>query len=321
MPSEQESESKVSRYAGILLRPSNLLKTVASQFPLASIPMVMLDQIEGQEADDRLLNLESRVDLVEKLKAVEGATSPMPYPSRDWPASVAEFTRRTVDVAVAYDGGFHDPARRGHELFLVVGHACVVGEQQVLTCKEVVELAGDIARHRSGRVIIIASMAWYGCTFEPASDPSGLSVSRLLDRDEARFRQVLETWRKAGLGELVAHPPTSLVKFSVTPWIGQEIGFIHSGEAENVMRGIGESSRRQFDTNTISHFRLPSDDGLKTFVTGVLPGRFLHAGAPVFSRDGVLLGVLSDAERYKSDAGRRAVVRSLLGCPYFMPWV
>jgi len=68
----------------------------------------------------------------------------------------------------------------------------------------------------------------------------------------------------------------------------------------------------------MSHFRETSDDGLKICVTGVLGGRILKAGSPVFSRDGSLLGVLSDTESYVSDAGRRAVIRSLIGHPRFM---
>jgi hypothetical protein len=63
----------------------------------------------------------------------------------------------------------------------------------------------------------------------------------------------------------------------------------------------------------ISHFRNPKTDSLKAAVTGVLPGRVVYSGSPVFSRDGTLIGLLSDTENYSSDAGRRVVIRSLLG--------
>jgi hypothetical protein len=56
---------------------------------------------------------------------------------------------------------------------------------------------------------------------------------------------------------------------------------------------------------------------LKVAVTGVLPGRVMDPGSPVFSRDGTLLGLLADTENYESDSGRRAVVRTLLGHPRF----
>jgi hypothetical protein len=99
--------------------------------------------------------------------------------------------------------------------------------------------------------------------------------------------------------------------------MGQEIGFIHAGEAEDVMCGHLAFSARQFDSTTISHFRNPRPGALKTLVTGVLAGRIVQVGSPVFTRNGELLGVISDTETYRSDAGRRAVIRSLIGNPHF----
>jgi hypothetical protein len=105
------------------------------------------------------------------------------------------------------------------------------------------------------------------------------------------------------------------VTFTITPWLGQEVAFLHTGEAPEVMGW----PKVQFDTTVISHFKLPTDTAFKTFVTGVLPGRFMYAGSPVFTKSGTLVGVISDSESYKADAGRRAIVRSLLGHPYFRP--
>ena len=107
------------------------------------------------------------------------------------------------------------------------------------------------------------------------------------------------------------------VRATVMPQLGQEIGFMHVGEATDVSPVLGTALKMQFDTSVISHFRGLRSGGLKVFVSGVLPGRFLRSGSPVFARDATLLGVLADAEHYPSDAGRRAVVRSLLGHPRF----
>lgn len=80
------------------------------------------------------------------------------------------------------------------------------------------------------------------------------------------------------------------------------------------------TSKYQFDKTAVSHFRNVSEDAIKTFVTGVLPGRILKAGSAVFAGDGALLGVVANTENYPSDAGRRAIVRSLLGHPRFTVW-
>jgi hypothetical protein len=78
------------------------------------------------------------------------------------------------------------------------------------------------------------------------------------------------------------------------------------------------ASQAQFDTSVISHFKRPRAGAVKAFVTDVLPGRILWTGSPVFNRYGTLLGIIANTENYKSDAGRRAVVKSLLGHSYFM---
>jgi len=78
-----------------------------------------------------------------------------------------------------------------------------------------------------------------------------------------------------------------------------------------------EFSHVEFGTSVISHFKLPKRSSLKVFVTSVFPGRIKQVGSAVFSRDGSLLGIISGVEKYEYDAGRRAVVKTLLGFPKF----
>lgn len=319
MPSENKpKQNNLKQQAGILLKPKNLLKTVAGQFPIASIATDLIDQIESHETDLRIENLETEVKCLVKLKALEDASPKTAAPLHDWSIPVREYFQRTVDIAVVYDGGFHSKAQRGQELVQPVAHACIIGDHEILTCKEALSLASHAAEHKHGKVIILAGMAWYGFDSEQPNKPSGLCVCRLSAMDGEKWREVAEFWRAHGLGELDPALISMPVRYSVSPWMGQEVGFIHLGEAENVLRGRESITKRQFDTSVISHFRRPVDDAIKTFVTGVLPGRVMHVGVPFFSRDGTLLGILSDTENYQSDAGRRAVVRSLLAHPRFM---
>jgi hypothetical protein len=310
--------ASIRQRAGILLQPKNLLKTIASQIPIASIATGMIDQIEGHETERRIESLEVDVKALAKVKALEDASPKTPAPLHDWSKPAGEYLRRTVDVAVVYDGGFHSRSERGRELIQVVAHACIIGDHEVLICKEALELARYAAEHKHGKVILLVGMAWYEFSAEAPDKASGLSVCRFAARDEVKWRQHADSWRKHGLGELEHDLITIPVRFTVSPWIAQEIGFIHSGEAEDVLRGRESFSKLQFDVGVISHFHRPVERGLKVFVTGVLPGRVVQAGSPVFARDGTLLGILADTESYRSDAGRRAVVRSLLGHPRFM---
>ena len=71
MPSENKPKQKsIRHHAGILLRPKNLLKTIAGQIPIASIATELIDQIEGHDTDLRIGDLEAEVKSLAKLKAM-----------------------------------------------------------------------------------------------------------------------------------------------------------------------------------------------------------------------------------------------------------
>ena len=314
----QPNQNSIRQQAGILFSLKNILKTVAGQFPIASIATTMMDQIESHETGVRIETLESRIEEFVKLRTLEETSPKTPATFHDWSIPVGEYLQRTVEIAVAYDSGHYSPHDHGRELILPLAHACIIGDGEILTCKEAVEVACQVAHEKDGRVVILVGMAWYGVEFGPVNKTTGLCVSHLKERDEEKWRHFEETWRSHGLGEAEDTLVKTPVRFTPSPWLGQELGFIHAGEAEDVMHVPVSHSNLQFDTGVISHFRESSSDGLKICVTGVLGGRILKAGSPVFSRDGSLLGILSDTESYASDAGRRAVVRSLIGHPRFM---
>jgi hypothetical protein len=315
---EQPEKSPTKAKLGVWLKPMNLVKTIASQIPFASAAVEMANQIDGFDIQQRIESLEDDAQSAKELRALEDANPKTPAPLHDWSISAGEYIQRIVDIAVVYDGGFHSRPDTGRELYQAVAHACNIGNGEILVCREAMEVAKAVAEHKDGKVIFVIGQAWYDFESVPVVNVSGLSVCRLTERDEKRWRQSEESWRRHGLGELKQDLISTQVRFAVSPWMGQEIGFVHSGEAQDVMRGSNSLTKLQFDTTTVSHFRRPSADGLKTFVTGVLPGRVVRVGSPVFGRDGTLLGVLSDTESYDSDAGRRAVCRSLLGHPRFM---
>jgi hypothetical protein len=304
-------------HLGVVFRPLNLLKTAASQVPIASALLEVQNQIEGYEIEKRIDALETGMLLNAKVQAMETSNPSPPPPLNDWATPVGEFLGRTVDLSIVYDSGFHPGHHPGKELILPVAHGCIVDDHEMLVCKESLQLMEEIAQQRQGRCVVLAGRAWH--EFIPGeTDPTtGLSVCKMNAKDEARWKQIEELWKNHGLGVIDEILPKKPVKYSVASWMGQEVGFIHAGEAEDVMCGFIAFSARQFDSTAISHFRKPRPGALKTLVTGVLSGRIVRVGSPVFTRNGELLGVISDTENYPADAGRRAVVRSLLGHPRF----
>jgi hypothetical protein len=310
--SSKESENVARKQLGTIFQPKNLLKTVASQFPFASAGVEMLNQIEGEKIDGRLKNLEGTdAELIVKLRKLEQAAPTTPPPINDWPAVVSEYVKRIIDFAVVYDDG------NDRELIQVVAHGCIVDENKVLTCSEAFEMAKAVAQYRRGNVIMLSGLAWYEFNAEAPNNASGLLLCQITGRNEEKWNEWNKLHEKYELGPLVHKPNMTPIKYSVSPWMGQEIGFLHSGEATGAMT-LDRFSNLQFDTSVISHFKSPRDGAVKAFVTDVLPGRILWTGSPVFNRQGTLLGVIASTENYKSDAGRRAVIKSLLGHPHFM---
>lgn len=300
--------------AGILLRPRNLLKTVASFVPGASAFAEALGQLESEQVEQRVGDLESWRNL-HNLEAANPTPPPEPL---DWPAAVAEFHSRTVDLCVFYDGSFEHPSKRGKELFLHVAHACLVNASHIVTTTEALHLARDVAADRDGRIVLVVGMRYFGIDPHKSKDHVSLSVCPIGPRDTEHDEKLALFWREEGVEPPQFLMPTKQVPHTLTPWLGTEVGFLHAGEAEDAIRP-DRMSRMQFDTTVISHFRGPTRDVLKAAVTGVLGGRFQYRGSPVFTRSGVLAGCLAESTNYESDAGRRAVIYGLLGHPFFTP--
>lgn len=275
----------------------------------------MKNQLEGYGMRKRV---DSIADEMEALKRLNEARSKAATPPiSDWSIPAAEYERRTIDLAVVYDGKVDADRAYGDERVLHIAHACLIGQDELVATKESIEMVHRVAEHKSGRVVALAGLAWYELDDELPVEAFGICVCKRRHRDEGRWEVVLDIMREHGIAdELEAHPVTQ-VRFSASALPGQEIGFVHSGEAEDIMGSFDAFSHRQFECTTVSHLKKPTRETLLSFVTGVLPGRILRGGSPTFSRDGVLVGLIADTERYASDAGRRAVVRGLAGHPRF----
>lgn len=301
---------------GVLVQPKNLLKTFASAVPGASIGATILDQLDGYVIDQRVKHLEAQQEVAARKDALEKANQPQ-LPINDWSIPTSQFLRRTVDLAVAYDGHIETSKKTGHDLILPVAHACLIGNKEILSCGEAFDLASEVAFRKRGRVVILAGFACYDFDPEPVQEGVGLRIHSLAVRDEAKWATMKTYFKEDSQNDLDMALASSVVSHRTNVWQGQEFGFVHSGEATDVMSVVHSFSKLQFETSVISHFKQPQANGLKVAVSGVLGSRFTRIGSPVFSREGDLIGILASSENYDSDAGRRAVIRTLLGLPCF----
>lgn len=107
------------------------------------------------------------------------------------------------------------------------------------------------------------------------------------------------------------------ITFSNSPFLGQEFGFLHSGEAKHTMRMHGNIHHFQFDHSCISFQRKPTSEVLKSMESSPINSRILLLGSPVFTRNGTLLGLITGTNSLESDAGRRLVITGLIAHPRF----
>jgi hypothetical protein len=148
----------------------------------------------------------------------------------------------------------------------------------------------------------------------------GCVLCRITGKDEKQLRKVTELLKEEGLSEDAKYwlppPVREPAKWTISPWVGQEVGFILASDSED-NRGKWSFLMWSLEFLSSLSFKLPKDGALKVFVTSVFSGRIRQVGSAVFARDGTLLGIISGVEKYEYDVGRRAVVKTLLGFPKF----
>lgn len=154
MSNLQESEIPLGDQLRHVVRAKNLLKTVASQVPFVSASVEILNQLEGQRIDARIASLEAERAVLKRQNqdATDTPTlPPAPTSARDrsaWPPAVKEYLARNVEFAVV-----HTPGEQfGDRYVLGVGNGCLIGDNHVLTCGEVLATAHAVAQHKRGRV-------------------------------------------------------------------------------------------------------------------------------------------------------------------------
>jgi hypothetical protein len=103
MPSDDPAPKPSAKsQLGILFTAKNILKTFASQVPVASAGVEMLNQLDGEKLADRVAQTEQQVKDLAARPPPGAALSPNAIP--DWSYAAGEYTRRIAHFAVAYDG-------------------------------------------------------------------------------------------------------------------------------------------------------------------------------------------------------------------------
>jgi hypothetical protein len=223
---------------------------------------------------------------------------------------VKEYLARNVEFAVVHTPG----VEFGDKYVLSVGSGCLIGDNNVLTCGEVLDTARAVAEHKRGRVVLLIGLVWYEFDSAPVDESTGLVLCRVTTRNEETYRKALQLFDNSPA--LLQSPNMEEPSWTRMPQIGQEVGFIVPSDGKDSRR-FTEFTAVEFCTSVVSHFKRVNDHRILAFATSPVTGRIKQLGAPVFSKDAVLLGIISDVEQCQFDAGSRAVVTALFGFPRF----
>lgn len=278
---------------------------------LASISALLQAKEVGVQSKSAQSFLESQ-KITQSFKEVSHSKADLPTTlssnsSENWAQASLEFYLRNAEIAVVHNG----------DCVLPVAHCCLLSNTEIVICTNLLKLANEVATHKSGKVVILVGFVWYHFEVDLNDTATGMTFCKLIGKDEEQFKDLDRLSRENGLPSPKPINITKPIKYIPDPVIGAEFGFFHSGEANDSVWIGAEFTKLQFDRGYISHFRLPQKSVFHSFVSNVLPGRFVRAGSPVFTPFGELIGLLSDSTSYPSDAGRRAIVNCILGSKRF----
>jgi hypothetical protein len=316
MSNEQPKIPKLTtrEQLAVLLKPEQILKTVASGFPIAATATSLMDAIEGEVLNRRVSQLESeseqakqQLEAIQKQTIRPAANNPPPVPEWSMSASIAH--RHTVDIVYEFDRT---------KTYIPFAHGTLLDGQTVVTAVEVAGLLSGIRKQQPGRAYIVKGYGWYDFTedfVDSHHNSSGLVSYRIGARVNEKWEYACEIMASHKLGEpsnpLVVEP----VKFAHA-YIGTELGFTAVGDHDENASRI--SDELQFTKTVVSHFYAHNHDHFHSVITSPIANRFVFIGSGLFDAWGNLVAVNSESVSYPHDAGRRVIGRSLYGLPRAM---
>lgn len=206
--------------------------------------------------------------------------------------AVSEFMKRTCEV------GFLDGPR-----FLRLGYACYVGGGRLVTAGEVIDLLEEILARRPGKAALLTAIGLAEFTVAQRMEWADLTFLVAEPVDTSHWE---EFSGKSGDDLL---PLQTDVRARRQPFIGEQVGFLNSPHNTDSARGF---ALFQFETAHVSFFQRTEPIMGHNYVLTPVVSRVQYRGAPVFSEQSELLGVLRDSFVCEDEASHRPIVANFL---------
>jgi len=143
----------------------------------------------------------------------------------------------------------------------------------------------------------------------------GIALVKMGSIDDAFTRK--QKLAHSDIDDILAPPLQTDVRFRVVPFVGEQVGILHSPYSTKEYRGVLEL---QFETAVVSYLnRFGPDLDPFRYTLSPLITQIEDEGAPVFTSDSRLIGILTEAHLVEGQIATRHVFTSLIPLRKIIP--
>lgn len=210
--------------------------------------------------------------------------------------AAAEFFWRTCQVGFVWSND---------ELFVDTGHCCFISSKVALTISEVVDWAIEIGKERGGTPVIQTQRGLAPFTILERFDVGNLVAIEIGIIDDSYLKEILKEHAR-DMVDYFSEPLQTPVRFRNVPFVGERVGILHSAYNSLDYRSARDL---QFDSADVA-FPMKFEQRQNAFLYVLTPvcSHVQHRGAPVFTAEGCLVGLVKDSLLLKGEQSWRPIV-------------
>jgi len=292
----------VEVYKGGGNEPSNLLALCPTCHALYHRGVITQESVKQWK--ERLVALNRVVDVQAEVRLrLQEAINRKDSPARTggeqregFSLAAAEFYWRTCEIGFVWDGD---------KRFVDTGYCCFVAPKIALTISEVVDWATEIGAQRGGLPVVHTRRGMASFTILDKFDVGNLVAIEIGTIDDSYTKELLNKYDK-DIAEFFTEPLQTNVRFRNVPFVGERVGILHSADNSQDYR-IGHDF--QFDSADVAFsMKFDKPQSAFQFVLTPVSSHIQHRGAPVFTAEGRLVGLVKDSILLEGERAWRPVV-------------
>lgn len=271
------------------------IRTVAASIPGAASFVQLWDEIESNRQATQISEVEKSVlELQKQSRELAGSKH------LGMSASAAEFMWRICDLGVMT--GKH---------FKRIGYCTMVDADLAITCNEVLNSITQFARKNGGIEKVFCAIGYADYSIEFDSEWGGIAFIKVDPFDTSYWESISDAPKSHFL------PIQSRVKVNPQVGIGEPVGILNRPEHTESLRIM------QYPEFMGGYVAAAFKDSPLTFSMTMLttmPTQIEYRGAPVFTGQRELVGVIRDTLVHKNEFGCRPIMSNFIGLKRFQKW-